>query len=365
MLSKVLISGGGRCNVTNTIWKPAELVKNYPRGHKKLLKPFQEFNSSHTQEWFEHRGVRLKTEPDGRVFPTTDNSRSIANALEFEASKANVKVKIKHRVERITQHPTGWLLETSNGDIKSDVVVLTPGGSPKVWNMLETLGFTIVPPVPSLFTFHCTSPLLNDLAGISLPNAAVTLNGSKIVQHGPILITHEGVSGPAVLKLSAWAAREMHEKNYVFSIRVNWLSDIKQEDFIALIRKEQQENPKRYVAKNPLAGIPKRFWLRLCTLSNIPETRNYAEIGKKQIAKLCENVFNHILEVKGKSTNKDEFVTAGGVDLSEIDFSNFSAKRFNNLYLAGEVLNIDAVTGGFNFQAAWTGGYLIGNGIPD
>jgi predicted Rossmann fold flavoprotein len=359
VLSKVLISGGGRCNVTNAIWKPTELIDYYPRGHKKLYKPFEQFNSMHTQKWFKARGVELKTEPDGRVFPVTDDSATIANLLQREAENLGIRVSKGHRVNAFEQHKKGWILQTNQGEWKTDVLIITSGSNPSIWKALSSLGLSIVDPVPSLFTFHCEHPLLRDLAGISLPNATTSLSFTQTPQSGPILITHEGLSGPAVLKLSAWAARELHEKAYKFNLNVNWLS-LNHDEFVRPIRFEQENNPKRYVAKNPVHGIPKRLWKRACDLCDIPENRNYAEIGKKQINKLSELFLNCRIEVFGKSTNKEEFVTAGGVELNQIDLSNFSVKGFQNLYMAGEVLNIDAVTGGFNFQAAWTGGYLIG-----
>ena len=362
VLSKVLISGGGRCNVTNAIWKPAELVNNYPRGQKQLRKPFETFNSRHTQQWFKARGVELKTEADGRVFPVSDNSSTIADLLQREARNLDVKVHMGHRVNAFEPNGNGWILKTNQGEWATDVLVIASGSNPSVWKALTNLGLSVVDPVPSLFTFHCKHPLIEELAGISLPNAETSLSFTKAPQSGPILITHEGLSGPAVLKLSAWAARELFDKNYTFTFKVNWLG-LKQDVLVDALRFEQHTNPKRYVAKNPVAGVPKRLWKRACTLCEIPENRNYAEIGKKQINKLTELLLNCTIEVFGKSTNKEEFVTAGGVDLSQVDFKNFSIKGYSNLYMAGEVLDIDAVTGGFNFQAAWTGGYLIGTGI--
>ncbi|MFT5723480.1 MAG: putative Rossmann fold flavoprotein [Bacteroidia bacterium] len=362
VLSKVLISGGGRCNVTNTIWKPEVLVSHYPRGHEVLLEPFQIFNSKDTQLWFENQGVKLKTEEDGRVFPVSDDSKSIANALMYEIERLGIKINYKCRADSFEQTDDSWKIHTNNETIDTDILIITTGGGPAVWRTLEMLGLSIVPPVPSLFTFHCKHPLLQDLAGISFPNVSVKEPNSKIEQSGPMLITHEGLSGPAILKLSAWAARALHDLNYRFQIKVNWLG-LTAKELKAAVQAGQIEHPKKHVINQPLLNIPKRFWTKLCEVSDIPNNRNYAEIGKKQIAKLSENLLQCTIEVTGKSTNKDEFVTAGGVDVDEIDFTSFSAKRFNNMYLAGEVLNIDGVTGGFNFQAAWTGGYLIGQSV--
>lgn len=348
--------------MTNKIWEPDELVKNYPRGGNELLQPFHSFNSKDTQNWFESEGIRLKTELDGRVFPTTNDSRSIANALIHKADKLDVTVKLGHRATGFSQKANQWDIETSNGNLVTDILVITTGGSPAIWKSLASLGMAIVPPVPSLFTFHCKHELLSDLPGISFPNATAKVGGKPIQQSGPILITHEGLSGPAILKLSAWGARELHELNYNFPITINWLG-LKDKQLVAAIKLEQETNPKKHVINKPVLDIPKRFWQRACELSGITVNRNYAEIGKKQIHKLIDLMLKFNIQVTGKSTNKDEFVTSGGVELSEINFTDFSVKRFSNVYLAGEVLNIDAVTGGFNFQAAWTGGYMIGSSI--
>ncbi|MFT5512277.1 MAG: putative Rossmann fold flavoprotein [Bacteroidia bacterium] len=361
-MSKVLISGGGRCNVTNTVWKPEELIHHYPRGHKHLLEPFKAFNSKHTQEWFEERGVQLKTEVDGRVFPITNDSHTIANALIDETKQLGIEIQYSQRAISFEQNGNGWLIKTKTDDHLTDSLVIATGGSQAIWKSLEELGFVTVPPVPSLFTFHCKHSILNDLPGISFPNATVSLYKKEVSQSGPILITHEGISGPATLKLSAWAARELYDDNYNFEVVVNWLG-VNKQTFNYAIKTEQEVNPKKHVLNKPVLDIPKRFWTRICELSGITSNRNYAEIGKNQIQKMSDYLLASKLQITGKSTNKDEFVTAGGVDLSEIDFTSFSAKRFPNMYLAGEVLDIDAVTGGFNFQAAWTGGYLIGKNI--
>lgn len=355
----MLISGGGRCNVTNTISDPIELAKNYPRGYDQLTSCFQEFSTTDTKKWFESRGVRLKTEADGRVFPISDDSRTIANALQDAARQNNVDVILGRRAEDFVEKPDGWDIHTNQGVFHTDVLVITTGSSPSVWKLIKKLGLNTIEPVPSLFTFHCKSPIINQLPGISFPNATVSLIKTDIQQSGPILITHEGLSGPAILKLSAWAARELNERNYKGEIKVNWLS-LKQQDIANAIRFEQESNPKKHVVNKPILQIPKRFWTNLCALCDIPEQRNFAEIGKKQIAKLTTHLLHTQININGKSTNKEEFVTAGGVDLEEMNLVNFQSKNHKNLYLAGEVLNIDAVTGGFNFQAAWTAGYLIG-----
>jgi predicted Rossmann fold flavoprotein len=281
-----------------------------------------------------------------------------------EVKRLGISLRLKCRAEAFSQVGSSWHIRTNTGELVSEVLIITTGGSPAIWKSLAAIGFTIVPPVPSLFTFHCKHDLIKDLAGISFPNAMVREINSKMEQTGPILITHEGLSGPAVLKLSAWAARELFELNYRFELSVNWLG-IHSEGLKKAVLEAQNDHPKKHVINQVLLHIPKRFWVNLCALSDIPTNRNYSEIGKKQIALLTANLLNCRIEITGKSTNKDEFVTAGGVDLTEIDFTSFKAKRHKNLYVAGEVLNIDGVTGGFNFQSAWTGGYIIGNSITN
>jgi predicted Rossmann fold flavoprotein len=362
VLSKVLISGGGRCNVTNQISEPEDLIQYYPRGHDVLLNPFKSFTSKDTQNWFTKNSVKLKTEDDGRVFPVSDDSRTIANALMYEVERLGIKVKYKSRAESFEQMGSQWKIETKDESFVTDVLVIATGGSPAIWTALEKIGLSVVPPVPSLFTFHCKHDLIEDLPGISFPNAIVTHHKSGIEQSGPILITHEGLSGPAVLKLSAWAARAFHELDYHFQITINWIN-LKPADIKSAFVQAQNDFPKKHVLSTPLLQIPKRFWTQLCRLSDIPENRNFVETGKKQIAKMTELLLRYTVDITGKSTNKDEFVTAGGVSVNEIDFASFKAKRYENLYLAGEVLNIDGVTGGFNFQAAWTGGYIIGQSL--
>ena len=361
VLSKVLISGGGRCNVTNRISDPKELAKNYPRGYDFLTGPFNSFSSNDTQRWFTERGVALKIEEDGRVFPVSNKSTSIANTLTHEVTKYGVDVILKSRVTQIHEHNDGWAVTAGTESYRCEKLVVCSGSNNAIWEMCKNLGLDVIAPVPSLFTLHAKHELIHDHAGISFPESSVKISKGQ-PQSGPLLITHEGLSGPAVLKLSAWEAIRFHRENYKTTIRVNWIGQSK-EDLRAAVKKCQADYPKKHVHNIPLFNLPKRFWKRVCELAQIPLERNYAEIGKKQIARFEELLCDCPIEVSGKSTFKEEFVTAGGINLNEIDPTDFSAKRFNGLYFAGEVLNIDAVTGGFNFQAAWTGGYLIGTHI--
>ncbi len=361
VLSKVLISGGGRCNVTNRISQPEELARNYPRGHDFLVEPFRQFSSDHTQRWFTERGVRLKTEADGRVFPVSNKSTCIANTFISEVEKYGVDVRLKSRVNKICFLENGWQIETGTETYFTEKLVICSGSNSAIWSLCKSLGLDVTEPVPSLFTLHAQHELIRDHAGISFPESWVKLQKGQS-QSGPLLITHQGLSGPAILKLSAWEAIRFYNENYKATLRVNWVGRTK-EDLRNAIKKCQADHPKKHVHNIPLFNLSKRFWKRVCEVAQIPEQRNYAEIGKKQVARFEELLCDCPVEIYGKSTFKEEFVTAGGINLNEINPTDFSAKRFKGLYFAGEVLNIDAITGGFNFQAAWTGGYLIGNHI--
>jgi predicted Rossmann fold flavoprotein len=361
-LSKVRISGGGRCNVTNAIWKPKELVEHYPRGKEFLLNPFKKFHSKDTQAWFENRGVKLKTEDDGRVFPITNKSESIVYCLEEEARKLGVVIQTNRRIHQIAKKKY-WELEGNEHQYVTKKLAVCTGSNAKIWDQLGALGHSIISPVPSLFTFNIQHPIFEDNSGISFEFASVRIQEKNLKAAGPLLITHWGLSGPAVLKLSAWGARDLHELDYTFKAEVDFLSNVPYEKLQTEILKFAAENPKKQVSSQALFGLPKRFWKQLCAFSEIPEYRNYSEFGKNQRKSLLKNLKSLKVEVKGKSTFKEEFVTAGGVSMDEINPMDFSSKLHKNLFLAGEVLNIDAITGGFNFQAAWTGGYLIGSQI--
>lgn len=364
-LEKVRISGGGRCNVTHACYQPKELVKFYPRGARELLSPFTRFHAEHTVAWFAKRGVRLKTEADGRMFPTTDSSETIVNCLQQAAFRSGVDVQTRVRVENIAPISEGnahWRVHTSHGDMDAYAVFVAAGSSTAVWAMLKKIGLEIVPPVPSLFTFKIADSRLQGLAGVSLPLATISVPDFKLQADGPLLITHWGLSGPAVLRVSAWGARHLAERQHRFSIRVNFTS-YTTTIVLEELEEYKEQHPKRLVAANPLLDIPARLWERLVAAADMPATLKWADISKKQLRALAAQLTEASFEVQGKSTFKEEFVTCGGVALHQIDFKTMQAKAFPHLFFAGEVLDIDAITGGFNFQAAWTCGWIAGKHI--
>jgi hypothetical protein len=360
ILEKVRISGGGRCNVTHACFDPRALVKFYPRGEKELLGPFHHFSPKQTIEWFEKRGVKLKTEADGRMFPTTDNSETIIDCFLSETKRLGIKIKTLIGVENlIPTENNQWQIVTNRDEsIVADAVFIASGSATRMWNILEKLNYKIEPPVPSLFTFNIKDERIKDLMGVSVNNAEVKVAGSKLTAQGPLLITHWGMSGPAILKLSAWGAYELHKQQHQFQILVKWASDFDLPKMIAELKNYKQENPKRMVASNNLFQIPMRLWKSLILYCAISETENWATISSQKLDTLAKELTQGLYTVKGKSTNKEEFVTCGGVALNQIDFKSMQSKLHPNLFFGGEVLNIDAVTGGFNFQAAWTEAWI-------
>ena len=362
VLKKVRISGGGRCNVTHACFEHGDLVKFYPRGEKELYAPFLQFQPKDTIEWFSKNDVALKTEADGRMFPVTDSSETIIDCFMRICKKHQVDVKLSCRVTSIRRIETKWEVTGSDKTYLSEYLIITAGSSPSIWTILASMGHTIVPAVPSLFTFKVNDKALNDLAGISLPAASVKILGLKHSAVGPILITHWGLSGPAILKMSAWASIELHELKYEFDIELNWISRT-YEDVLTDVKQLKESDAKKQMGNVAMYKIPQRFWMYILHTSDIQSTQQWANITKKQTQDLARNMTKFTLRVKGKSTNKDEFVTAGGVSLKEINFKNFQSKIQENLYFAGEVLNIDGLTGGFNFQSAWTGAYIISKDI--
>ena len=366
VLTKVRISGGGRCNVTHAEFSPKELTMNYPRGEKELLGPFHTFMTGDTIEWFEKRGVELKIEEDGRMFPISDSSQTIIDCFISETKRLGVKVFKGHLVQSISQEDGNWILSTSEGDLTSEKLVLATGSNMKIWKLLEGLGHTVEAPVPSLFTFNIKDDRIAELPGIALPATVKILDaeGKNILESdGPLLITHWGMSGPAILKLSAWGARLLAPLNYMFRINVNWLPDFSEEILISKLKEHKAENPKQNVSKYAQFDIPKRLWKSLVMASGIDESKKWADTTNVELQKLSNQLTGGIFEVSGKSTFKEEFVTAGGVNLKEVNFKTFESRIYKNLYFAGEVLNIDAITGGFNFQNAWTGGYMVARAI--
>ena len=366
VLQKVKISGGGRCNVTHACWDPRDLVKFYPRGGRELLGPFNTFACGDTIGWFADRGVELKTEDDGRMFPTTDSSQTIVDCLWNTAKGLGVRVLTHCRVTSITapaaapNGPAEWTVAAGEKTFRADNLIVTTGSNPAVWELLRAVGHNIIDPVPSLFAFNTKDVRLRDLAGISLPWAHLNIAGQKLKAEGPLLITHKGLSGPAVLRLSAWGARELAPLGYRFELVVNWLAR-RAEDVAEELRDLKAEEAKRRIAARAYLDLPLRLWKSLVAAAGIPADQQWSQLSKKQTAALTEQLTRARFPINGKATNKDEFTTAGGVDLREVDFRHFRSKLHPTLYLAGEVLDVDAITGGFNFQAAWTGGWMIGS----
>lgn len=362
VLSKVRISGGGRCNVTHACFVPNDLVKFYPRGEKELRGPFHQFCSGDTIEWFENHGVALKIEEDGRMFPESNSSQTIIDCFTDNVHKLGIQVLTGQSVQSLFKTEEFWKVETNKETFACKKLIISAGSNPKVWEMLSELGHTIIPPVPSLFTFNIKDPRIKDLMGLSA-FASVKVKGSKLSASGPLLITHWGMSGPGILRLSAWGARELADKNYQFALLVNWLNDIDLEEAVDILKNLKEEHTKKTIIKKSPFEFPNRLWESLVLASGISEETKWADLSKKQLIQLAEQLTNGVFQVNGKSTFKEEFVTAGGVDLKEINFKTMESKLLPNLYLAGEVLNIDAITGGFNFQNAWTGGFIISEAI--
>jgi len=363
VLQKVKVSGGGRCNVTNACFESKELVKNYPRGQKELLGPFHQFITSDMMSWLENRGVPLKTEADNRVFPKSNSSQSIIDCFVKQADKFGVELLTNHRVSAIKKKDSSFEITTSNKIFKADYLLIATGSSPKMFPIIKNLGHKIVAPVPSLFTFNISDKRLKENMGLSVPFGRVKVVQTKLNALGPILITHWGLSGPAILKLSAWEALELHRKNYKFDIEVNWLNK-KQDTVFNFLINHKTNHPKKQIALQcPFKDIPKRLWQALVMTSGVPVNLVWAQISKKQLQALSYQLTQGQYKVTGKSTFKEEFVTAGGVDLIDINFKHFESKLHKNLFFAGEVLNIDAVTGGFNFQNAWAGAWIVAQNI--
>jgi len=367
VLTKVRISGGGRCNVSNAEFIPKELTQNYPRGAKELLGPFHTFMTGDTMEWFEKRGVPLKIEEDGRIFPESNSSQSIIDCFLNETERLGVVILKSHSVKKIQKEEENWKITTEKGEFTSENLVIATGSSNKIWSLIEELGHTIVPAVPSLFTFNIQDSRIKNLPGIATQASVKVVSGSKnnLESEGALLITHWGLSGPAILKLSAWGARDLNELDYQFKIKVNWLLDVSKEEAFDKLKDLKETHSKQTLFKYAQLGVPKRLWQSLLTASQIEETQKWAETTNKQLQELASQLTQSLFPVNGKATFKEEFVTAGGVDLKEINFKRFESKLHKNLFFAGEVLNIDAITGGFNFQNAWTGAYIVAKSISE
>ena len=362
VLEKVRISGGGRCNVTHACFVPNDLVKFYPRGERELKGPFHQFCSGDTIEWFEKHDVALKIEEDGRMFPVSNSSETIIDCFLETTKKLKIDILTNHSVQELYQAETHWKVTTVQEVFTCHKIVMASGSNPKMWEMLQNLGHTIVAPVPSLFTFNIKDPRIKDLMGLSA-FATVKVKKSKLQASGPLLITHWGMSGPGILRLSAWGARELAEKKYQFAIQVNWLNETTFEEAMDLLKEIKEQNTKKLIAKYAHFELPKRLWENLVKAAGIEEETKWADVSKKQLHAFVEQLTNAEFQVNGKSTFKEEFVTAGGIDLKEVNFKTMESKILPNVYFAGEILNIDAITGGFNFQNAWTGGFIVANSM--
>ena len=368
VLTKVKVSGGGRCNVTHAEFIPKELTQNYPRGEKELLGPYHTFMTGDTIEWFEKRGVPLKIEEDGRMFPESNSSQTIIDCFLNETERLGVAILKNHSVIEIQKEKDTWCVSTEKGIFTSEKLVIATGSNTKIWGLIKKLGHAIVAPVPSLFTFNIRDERIKDLPGIATPASVVVLSKNskvKLESEGPLLITHRGLSGPAILKLSAWGANELNALNYQFKIKINWLLDIKSEEAYESLKRLREENKKQSLTTYAQLGIPKRLWQSLVNASGISSNQKWADTTNKQLQELSNQLTQAIFQVQGKSTFKEEFVTAGGIDLKEVDFKRYESKLHKKLFFAGEVLNIDAITGGFNFQNAWTGGYIVAKSIAE
>lgn len=366
LLSKVRISGGGRCNVTHSCFSISDMVKRYPRGASFLKKAFHHFFTTDTIAWFKEKGVLLKTEDDGRMFPVSNTSQTIVECLMKEANKYGVEIMMNAEVQQISREGETFSISIAgNRTITADKICIASGGYPKAaqFDWLKRMGHTIEEPVPSLFTFNMPGNSITALMGVSTGHATVKIMGTKLAEEGPLLITHWGMSGPAVLKLSAWGARELQSRNYVFTIMVNWLPAFNENTFREKVQQLRFDiATQKIVNRNPF-GLPARLWEYLLQQSGIDDNWRWADLPAKEQNRLVKNVCTQEFRVSGKTTFKEEFVTAGGIQLGEVDVNTMQSRLVPGLYFAGEVLNIDGVTGGFNFQNAWTTGWIAANAI--
>ncbi len=368
-LDKVRISGGGRCNVTHHCFEPSDLVRNYPRGHRELRGPFSRFQPRDVVEFFEQRGVTLKTEADGRMFPVTDSSATIIDCLQRTADQAGVTVRLNARVSDIAVRESGdgRYFEVSIHDqapLRADRVLLATGSSRQGYRIAASLGHTVVPCVPSLFTFKLTDPRIADLSGMSFADVELSLrfaDSTELRQRGPMLITHWGLSGPAILKLSAWGARQLNEHRYRAELVVNFVPDYTLDRLRSFLSEYREQKLKRRAKNHSSVNLPLRYWQRLCASVGVSDDLTWANLSKRQLLALADELHAARFDVVGKGIFKEEFVTCGGVALKEVDFKTMQSRICPGLYFAGELLDIDGITGGFNFQSAWTTGWIAGS----
>jgi predicted Rossmann fold flavoprotein len=366
LLTKVKVSGGGRCNVTHHCFNPFRLADHYPRGGKALKQLFKVFQASDMVEWLTGKGVGVKVEGDGRMFPATDDSQTIIDLFLKEARTCGIRIQTNTAVLAMKEADANIELTCSGGvRFYARKTLVATGGSakPDSYQWLKNLGHQVADPVPSLFTFNDSQKEFVDLMGVAVQSAEVKIIGTKFVSRGPVLLTHWGLSGPAVIRLSAWAAVTLKESNYEFTIHVNWTHLEKEDEVRAALVTMRSERPRVKIVSNVLFGLPSRLWSRLCMLSGIEDERIWGEASNKQINRLLENIFRCPFDIRGKTTFKEEFVTCGGIDLSEVDLKTMESRKIKNVFFAGELLNIDGETGGFNFQAAWTTAYIAAASI--
>jgi len=368
-LSKVRISGGGRCNVTHAGFDARAFAAHYPRGGQALIGALERFQARDTAAWFAARGVRLKTEGDGRMFPVTDSSQTVIDGLLSAARAAGVRLLAGRGLERAARRPGGGFDVTlsDQASLGCDRLLLATGGcrAPALGGLAVSLGHTLVPPVPSLFTFTVQAEWLRRLAGVSVPAVEASVPGTRLREQGALLITHRGLSGPAILRLSAWGARELHQRNYCFPLQLNWLPHLDPEALAAELQSRRDAQPSRYVVNTPRAPLTARLWDQLVLAANIPRPTRWAELSRPHRHQLVQQLLRTELAVSGKSLNQEEFVTCGGVRLDEVNFKTMESRLCPGLYFAGELLDIDGVTGGFNFQAAWTTGWIAGRAMAE
>ncbi|MDP9291104.1 MAG: NAD(P)/FAD-dependent oxidoreductase [Verrucomicrobiota bacterium] len=366
-LTKVRISGGGRCNVTHACFEPRAMSANYPRGERELIAPLHRFDASDTVGWFEARGVKLKTEADGRIFPVTDQSATIVDCLVAEARDAGVQLFTRRGVSTVKSfEPGGFELTMTDGEkIACDRLCLATGGCRNTSGaeLARSLGHSIEPPVPSLFSFQIAGDWLRELPGVSADPVEVSIPGTSLRERGPLLVTHNGVSGPAILRLSAWGARILRNMNYHFTLHANWLPDLTTSEIENTLQTFRTEHPKRLVANLPMSPLPARLWEQLASAAGIPPDTRFNSLRREAARKLASLLARTEFQVTGKSLNKDEFVTCGGVRLREVNLKTMESRISPGLYFAGELLDIDGITGGFNFQSAWTSGWIAGNAM--
>ena len=365
-LAKVRISGGGRCNVTHACFEPRAMSERYPRGERALISPLHRFSPGETVAWFEERGVQLKTEEDGRMFPVTDSSETIIDCLIDEAKAAGVRLFSRKGIETVARSANSFELHFAAGDTTNcDRLLLSTGGTRSMSGerIARGLGHTLLPAVPSLFSFHVAPPWLRSLPGVSVQNVEASVPGTRLRERGALLITHNGVSGPAILRLSAWGARVLHGMDYEFVLRINWVPTLNEEEIRAQLQSFRNSNPNRHVMNSPVASLPARLWEQLVLAAGIDRETRWTTLSRANANALAHLLVSTELPVNGKSLNKEEFVTCGGVDLREVNFKTMESRITPRLYFAGELLDIDGITGGFNFQAAWTTGWIAGNAM--